>query len=74
MGKTSSSVYNINYHFVWCPKYRKQILKKEIKLTSKTIKEKITMILGCFSGWCPLCLALIIPIIAIFRGTRKKNT
>ena len=30
MGKTSSSVYNINYHLVWCPKYRKN-LKVEIR-------------------------------------------
>ncbi len=27
MGVSSSAVYNINYHIVWCPKYRKQILK-----------------------------------------------
>lgn len=26
MGKKSSCVYNINYHLVWCPKYRKSIL------------------------------------------------
>lgn len=23
---SSSAAYNINYHFVWCPKYRKKIL------------------------------------------------
>ena len=27
----------INYHFVWCPKYRKQILKDEIELALKDI-------------------------------------
>jgi len=27
MGKTSSAIYNINYHLVWCPKYRKPILE-----------------------------------------------
>ncbi len=27
---TSSTVYNINYHFVWCPKYKKPILKGEV--------------------------------------------
>ncbi len=26
MGKRSSTVYNINYHVVWCPRYRKEIL------------------------------------------------
>jgi putative transposase len=32
MGKTSSASYNINYHLVWCPKYRKPILEKpEVK-------------------------------------------
>jgi len=31
MGRTSSAVFNINYHFVWCPKYRKSILKGKIK-------------------------------------------
>ena len=31
MGKASSSVYNINYHIVWCPKYRKAILTDKVK-------------------------------------------
>ena len=32
MGRTSSATYNINYHLVWCPKYRKPILEKpEVK-------------------------------------------
>jgi putative transposase len=26
---TTSAKYNINYHFVWCPKYRKTILTEE---------------------------------------------
>lgn len=28
MGRKSSAVYNVNYHFVWCPKYRKPILEE----------------------------------------------
>ncbi len=28
MGRKSSAVYNINYHFIWCPKYRKPILEE----------------------------------------------
>lgn len=28
MGRTSSAVYNINYHIVWCPKYRKKIFNE----------------------------------------------
>lgn len=31
MGKSSSAVYNINYHIVWCPKYRKPILTGKVK-------------------------------------------
>ena len=38
--KTRHAVYNINYHLVWCPKYRKQILAGEVKdLVENTIKE-----------------------------------
>ncbi len=29
--KTRHSVYNINYHFVWIPKYRRSILNGQIK-------------------------------------------
>ena len=28
MGRKSSAVYNVNYHFVWCPKYRKPVLEE----------------------------------------------
>ncbi len=28
VGHKSSAVYDINYHLVWCPKYRKPILEK----------------------------------------------
>ena len=31
MGTTSSAVYEINYHIVWCTKYRKQVLTDELK-------------------------------------------
>jgi putative transposase len=30
MKKSSSAVYNINYHLVWCPKYRRDILQDEV--------------------------------------------
>lgn len=30
MGVTSSAVFNINYHIVWCPKYRKSILIDDV--------------------------------------------
>ena len=31
MGKKSSAVYNINYHIVWCSKFRKPILVDKVK-------------------------------------------
>ena len=31
MDKSSSAVYNINYHIVWCPKYRHNVLSKEVR-------------------------------------------
>lgn len=31
MKKSSSAIYNINYHIVWCPKYRHNVLIREIK-------------------------------------------
>jgi len=31
MGRTSFAVYEINYHIVWCPKYRKPILEGKVK-------------------------------------------
>lgn len=38
--KTRHAVYNINYHLVWCSKYRKPILTGDVKdLVEKTIKE-----------------------------------
>jgi putative transposase len=31
VGKKSSAVYNINYHIVWCSKFRKPILAGKVK-------------------------------------------
>ena len=37
----SSAVYNINYHLVWCPKYRKKILIGDLK---EFLDQEITII------------------------------
>lgn len=40
---TQHCTYNINYHFVWCPKYRKPILINDIaKFLDKEIKRLAT--------------------------------
>jgi len=31
MSYSSSAVYEINYHIVWCTKYRKQVMNDELK-------------------------------------------
>jgi putative transposase len=41
MGKLSSPTFNINYHIVWCPKYRKPILTGNLK---SFIEDKLEMI------------------------------
>lgn len=30
--RSNTSVFNLGYHFVWCPKYRKQVLEGEVRL------------------------------------------
>jgi len=41
MGRTSSAVYNINYHIVWCPKYRRGILKDKVESFLKSCLQTI---------------------------------
>ena len=38
---TSHSKYNINYHLVWCPKYRHQILDGQIEVYLKKLINNI---------------------------------
>ena len=38
--KTRYSVYNINYHFVWIPKYRRRVLVGDIKSYLTQVLEK----------------------------------
>ena len=39
--KSNSTVYTINYHIVFCPKYRKSVLMNEIKSSLELIFESI---------------------------------
>ena len=36
-----TSVYNLNYHIVWCTKYRRKVLKDDIDADLKTILREI---------------------------------
>lgn len=52
--KTRHASYNINYHLVWCPKYRKPVLVGKVKeIVEKTIKEK-----ALEHGWSILNLSI----------------
>jgi putative transposase len=70
MGKKSSAVYNINYHIVWCPKFRKPILVDKVKEFVEEQLEKIAQAKGC--RILELCQAdpfdSLTNIIKIFKG------
>ncbi|WGI17282.1 IS200/IS605 family transposase [Methanonatronarchaeum sp. AMET-Sl] len=47
MGKTRYSRYQINYHFVWIPKYRRDVLTGDVKESlDRIIKEIIDRMNG----------------------------
>ena len=33
--RSNKSVYNVGYHLIWCPKYRRQVLVGEIEMRLK---------------------------------------
>jgi putative transposase len=41
--RTSHAVYDTKYHLVWAPKYRKGILREDIKARTKEIFEEIAI-------------------------------
>jgi putative transposase len=45
--QTRHATYNINYHFVWCPKYRRTVLGKDVaKRLEELIHEKVAELKG----------------------------
>ncbi len=64
--RTRHATYNINYHLVWCPKYRKKILVGKVKkIVEQTIKEACEQ-----RGWDLLELSIQPDHIHIFISTR----
>ena len=49
MGRKSSAVYDINYHIVWCPKYRKPILEEAN--VKEFLEDKIATIAETKGHW-----------------------
>jgi putative transposase len=68
MGRTSSAVFNINYHLVWCPKYRKPILVEYIKDFLKDCLETICEA----KGWKILDLSIQNDHLHLFISTTPE--
>jgi putative transposase len=39
--RTKGAVYNINYHLVWCPKYRRKVLVDQVAAELRRILDEI---------------------------------
>lgn len=70
MGRTSSAVYNINYHIVWCPKYRKEILVGKLK---EFLEEQIQTI-AATKGWEVLELQVMPDHIHLFISAPPSDS
>lgn len=44
--KTAGSVYNLHYHLVWCPKYRRKVLTGAIEAALKELLHEKAIELG----------------------------
>src|SRR5712692_5396148 len=45
--QSETSVHFMNYHFVWCPKYRKKVIVGKVEKRLKTLlQEKVTALNG----------------------------
>lgn len=64
--KTRHATYNINYHFVWCPKYRKPVLVGEVKeMVERCFREKAEQ-----HGWEILNLSIQPDHVHLFLSAR----
>ncbi len=70
MGRTSSAVYNINYHIVWCPKYRKQVLEGKVK---EFVEDQIQTI-AATKGWEVLELQVMPDHIHLFISAPPSDS
>jgi putative transposase len=43
----SASVVNINYHIIWCPKYRRSVLVDDVETRLKELLPTIANESGC---------------------------
>ena len=68
--RENTSIHLMNYHFVWCPKYRRKVLSGEVeKMARQIITEKAKQ-LGCEIQ----ALEIMPDHIHIFIGARPTST
>ena len=68
--RTSSCVYNLNYHVVFCPKYRKPVLVTGIETDLKLIFETV-----CVSNdWKILEMKIMPDHVHIFISSHPKHS
>ncbi len=78
----NKSVVNINYHLIWCPKYRRKVLVNGIDIRLKEILIKIAEEMSCeiesmeiMSDHCHIFLrgTPILPIHLIVKNLKGKS-
>jgi putative transposase len=70
MGRSSSAVYNLNYHIVFCPKYRKQVLVDDIEVFLKDCFN----IIAETNGWKILQMEIMPDHVHIFLSTSVQHS
>ena len=45
--RSTSAVYNLGYHIIWCPKYRRKVLKDGVDVRLKELIQEKALFLDC---------------------------
>ena len=45
--RSTSAVYNLGYHIIWCPKYRRKVLKDGVDVRLKELIHEKALFLDC---------------------------
>lgn len=70
MGRLSSAVYSLNYHVVWCPKYRLDILKGDVE---EFLRDQILAIAEA-RGYQVLALEIMPDHVHLFVSTSPLDS
>jgi putative transposase len=44
---SNTTVFNIGYHIIWCPKYRRKVLTEDIEIRLREILIEKSKLIGC---------------------------